>query len=89
MTVNGDERQRHERQRCVAEREGAQEAADDEIPEAGQRVAVNTGTRFGVGMPVEKSENFKSVGAAPRCTASRPSGCASPACCSSRSSASR
>jgi ATP-binding cassette subfamily B protein len=30
----------------------------DEIPVAGQRTAVNTGTRFGVGMPVEKSENF-------------------------------
>jgi ATP-binding cassette subfamily B protein len=34
---------------------------DDEIPEAGQRTAVNTGTRFGVGMPVEKSENFTVV----------------------------
>jgi ATP-binding cassette subfamily B multidrug efflux pump len=30
----------------------------EEIPEAGQRTAVNSGTRFGVGMPVEKSENF-------------------------------
>jgi ATP-binding cassette subfamily B protein len=30
----------------------------DEIPAAGQRTAVNSGTRFGVGMPVEKSENF-------------------------------
>ena len=34
---------------------------DEEIPEAGQRVAVNAGTRFGVGMPVERSENFGSV----------------------------
>jgi ATP-binding cassette subfamily B protein len=33
----------------------------DEIPEAGQRVAVNAGTRFGVGMPVERSENFSNV----------------------------
>jgi ATP-binding cassette subfamily B protein len=31
---------------------------DEEIPEAGQRVAVNAGTRFGVGMPVEHSKNF-------------------------------
>ena len=37
------------------------ERDEDEIPEAGQRTAVNTGTRFGVGMPVEKSENFKST----------------------------
>ncbi|HEY3672682.1 MAG TPA: ABC transporter transmembrane domain-containing protein, partial [Acidimicrobiia bacterium] len=37
------------------------QADDDKIPEAGQRVAVNAGTRFGVGMPVEKSENFKST----------------------------
>src|SRR4051794_15971876 len=33
----------------------------EEIPEAGQRVAVNAGTRFGVGMPVERSENFGNV----------------------------
>ncbi len=33
----------------------------DEIPEAGQRTAVNAGTRFGVGMPVERSENFGNV----------------------------
>ena len=33
----------------------------DEIPVAGQRVAVNAGTRFGVGMPVERSENFGNV----------------------------
>jgi ATP-binding cassette subfamily B multidrug efflux pump len=33
----------------------------EEIPAAGQRVAVNAGTRFGVGMPVEKSENFNNV----------------------------
>jgi ATP-binding cassette subfamily B protein len=37
---------------------GKKRKADEEIPEAGQRTAVNTGTRFGVGMPVEKSENF-------------------------------
>jgi ATP-binding cassette, subfamily B, fatty acid transporter len=40
---------------------GRKKKAEDEIPEAGQRVAVNAGTRFGVGMPVEKSENFKST----------------------------
>jgi len=34
---------------------------NEEIPEAGQRVAVNAGTRFGVGMPVERSENFNNV----------------------------
>jgi ATP-binding cassette subfamily B multidrug efflux pump len=34
---------------------------DDEIPAAGQRTAVNAGTRFGVGMPVERSENFGDV----------------------------
>jgi ATP-binding cassette subfamily B protein len=34
---------------------------DEEIPEAGQRTAVNAGTRFGVGMPVERSENFGNV----------------------------
>jgi ATP-binding cassette, subfamily B, multidrug efflux pump len=33
----------------------------EEIPVAGQRVAVNAGTRFGVGMPVERSENFGDV----------------------------
>jgi ATP-binding cassette subfamily B multidrug efflux pump len=33
----------------------------EEIPVAGQRVAVNAGTRFGVGMPVERSENFGNV----------------------------
>jgi len=33
----------------------------EEIPEAGQRVAVNSGTRFGVGMPVERSDNFGNV----------------------------
>ncbi len=33
----------------------------EEIPAAGQRVAVNAGTRFGVGMPVERSENFGNV----------------------------
>src|SRR3954467_9888781 len=33
----------------------------EEIPAAGQRTAVNTGTRFGVGMPVERSENFGNV----------------------------
>jgi ATP-binding cassette, subfamily B, multidrug efflux pump len=38
-------------------RKGKQE----EIPAAGQRVAVNAGTRFGVGMPVERSENFGNV----------------------------
>jgi ATP-binding cassette subfamily B protein len=37
------------------------EREQDEIPEAGQRTAVNSGTRFGVGMPVEKSENFMAV----------------------------
>ena len=37
---------------------GKKRKDDDEIPAAGQRTAVNTGTRFGVGMPVEKSENF-------------------------------
>ena len=40
---------------------GRKRKAEDEIPEAGQRVAVNAGTRFGVGMPVEKSDNFKST----------------------------
>src|SRR6476660_21990 len=40
---------------------GRKKKAEDEIPVAGQRVAVNAGTRFGVGMPVEKSENFKST----------------------------
>src|SRR6476619_3720231 len=40
---------------------GRKKKADDEIPEAGQRVAVNAGTRFGVGLPVEKSDNFKST----------------------------
>ncbi len=40
---------------------GRKKKAEDEIPEAGQRVAVNAGTRFGVGMPVEKSDNFKST----------------------------
>src|SRR4051812_8832080 len=33
----------------------------EEIPVAGQRTAVNAGTRFGVGMPVERSENFGDV----------------------------
>jgi ATP-binding cassette subfamily B multidrug efflux pump len=33
----------------------------EEIPAAGQRVAVNAGTRFGVGMPVERSQNFGNV----------------------------
>jgi len=33
----------------------------EEIPAAGQRVAVNAGTRFGVGMPVERSDNFGNV----------------------------
>jgi ATP-binding cassette subfamily B multidrug efflux pump len=33
----------------------------EEIPVAGQRTAVNAGTRFGVGMPVERSENFGNV----------------------------
>jgi ATP-binding cassette subfamily B multidrug efflux pump len=37
---------------------GKKQKDNDEIPAAGQRTAVNTGTRFGVGMPVEKSENF-------------------------------
>jgi ATP-binding cassette subfamily B protein len=37
---------------------GKKRQDDDAIPEAGQRTAVNSGTRFGVGMPVEKSENF-------------------------------
>jgi ATP-binding cassette subfamily B protein len=37
------------------------EREQEEIPEAGQRTAVNSGTRFGVGMPVEKSENFGAV----------------------------
>ncbi len=40
---------------------GRKKKTEDEIPVAGQRVAVNAGTRFGVGMPVEKSENFKST----------------------------
>jgi len=37
---------------------GRKRKDEEEIPEAGQRTAVNSGTRFGVGMPVEKSENF-------------------------------
>ena len=41
--------------------DGRKKKTEDEIPAAGQRVAVNAGTRFGVGMPVEKSENFKST----------------------------
>ncbi|MDQ1431896.1 MAG: ATP-binding cassette, subfamily multidrug efflux pump [Actinomycetota bacterium] len=40
---------------------GRKKDKTEEIPEAGQRVAVNAGTRFGVGMPVERSENFGNV----------------------------
>ena len=40
---------------------GRKKKTEDEIPVAGQRVAVNAGTRFGVGMPVERSENFRHV----------------------------
>src|SRR5512144_203733 len=38
--------------------DGEKRKEREDIPAAGQRTAVNAGTRFGVGMPVEKSENF-------------------------------
>ena len=44
-----------------ANRRDRKDRKKEEIPEAGQRVAVNSGTRFGVGMPVERSENFGNV----------------------------
>ena len=63
MTANGAQRRpgTAPRERRGPNGNGRKKKAEDEIPEAGQRVAVNAGTRFGVGMPVEKSENFKST----------------------------